>query len=384
MIILPALSNIYSILYKHNHQLKVNEIHRNVFIRPLRLFINLSEKSYFLYQNIQFQNHVKSVPPNWTILDAEKDKDIYVFIIGESVRKDFMQIYNPSLKNTPFLDSIPKLKFNAVTAYAGNTIESLSNAFIQNKGYLFFPNNVVTLAQKNGYAVDWISNQGSLGKHDNQIASIAKLANSIKFITKGVYTTHKDDLDLLPLFNEALSDSNTPKIIFLHTIGSHPSPCDITKGKYDTKYKSEDISCYIQSIKDTDAFIAEIYKSLIKSKKTFKIVYFSDHGLTIKKNVSLIKNNTFIESNSLHHDEYFKENYDIPLVILDDEYKSTSQINARRNLKDFLLLYSELLKIKTKEIKSPFTFISDDIQTNADSLFNNKYYPKLKNNIYEF
>lgn len=123
------------------------------------------------------------------------------------------------------------------------------------------------------------------------------------FLSKGTFKDVQEDKLLLDIFKSQLKpDLNS--VYFLHTIGSHPS-----------FVISESISCYIESIKRTDAFIGEIYKILQKTGQKFQIVYFSDHGLKITESNDL-----------LHHDDY-KQNYEIPLIIIDSELKENVYYN---------------------------------------------------------
>ena len=68
---------------------------------------------------------------------------------------------------------------------------------------------------------------GKTGEHDTRISVIASDAEHTVFLKKGSFASRKtDDMLLLQETERALADKSSPKVIFLHMIGSHPNPCD--------------------------------------------------------------------------------------------------------------------------------------------------------------
>lgn len=68
---------------------------------------------------------------------------------------------------------------------------------------------------------------GKLGEHDTRISVIASDAEHTVFLKKGSFASRKtDDMLLLQETEHALADKSSPKVIFLHMMGSHPNPCD--------------------------------------------------------------------------------------------------------------------------------------------------------------
>ncbi|MFQ7953245.1 phosphoethanolamine transferase, partial [Escherichia coli] len=66
-----------------------------------------------------------------------------------------------------------------------------------------------------------------LGEHDTRISVIASDAEHTVFLKKGSFASRKtDDMLLLQETERALADKSSPKVIFLHMMGSHPNPCD--------------------------------------------------------------------------------------------------------------------------------------------------------------
>ena len=66
-------------------------------------------------------------------------------------------------------------------------------------------------------------------------------------------------------------------------MGSHPKLSDRTNHHYDTFYQTKELSYYVQSIKNTDSILEQIHQNLKESEKSFSLIYFSDHGLSIIK-----------------------------------------------------------------------------------------------------
>lgn len=338
---------------------------KTVYISPFRILTKVNGVQFLVEREIEYQNKLQTQPHTWKVLSVGENNKITIFVIGESVRKDFMGLYNPIFNNTPFLNSIPKIQFDNTISFASTTIPSLTNAFQQNMdGKPYFPNNIITLAKAAGYKTIWLSNQGSIGTHDNNIAAMAKQADKHQFLTSGTFETYKKDETLLSLLEKELKvDSHN--IYFLHTIGSHPSPCSITDDEYQKFYSSKEVSCYIESIYRTDKLIENLYIFLQQLNKPFQIIYFSDHGLYLTPDQILV------------HKSGYKESYEVPLFIIDSELTETVHIKAQRNLKDFILLYQELLKIKTENINKNYNFISEEFIPNSNLLEDGLNYNSL-------
>ncbi len=360
--------------YYHSYDdLKKNKIYtfKVFYISPLRVLVRSAVMYNEVRRELIEQKKLYSNPADWGECSSLPNSDIYVFIIGESVRKDFMGIYNQSMKTTPFLASIPKIQFNQTYSYAYQTVESLSGSFMLNDslGKPYFPNNIITLTKKAGFDVNWISNQGAIGVEDNFLAAMGKQADYSNFVSKGRWNEHVSDEKMIDVFRERLKQkTDKPQVFFLHMIGSHPDPCDITNGEYKEFVFSENISCYVESIKRTDSFIKSIYQMLKDGKRRFNIIYFSDHGLYLE------------DKSRVYHRSEYKQNYDVPLIILDSNLKENVYISQNRNLKDFLTFYTQLLNIKTNNFTPAYQFISEEKAPNPFRLYDNKDYRNLKDN----
>ena len=124
-----------------------------------------------------------------------------------------------------------------------------------------YQNNVVTLANRAGFQTWWFSNQGQIGEYDTAIASIAKRADEVQFLKSGDFEADKNtrDDDLLKLTSQVLAKPRSQtQLIVLHLMGSHPSTCERSGGKYSEFVQSKETSCYLYSITSTDELLEKI------------------------------------------------------------------------------------------------------------------------------
>src|SRR5690606_10009206 len=158
-----------------------------------------------------------------------------------------------------------------------------------------------------------------------------------EFLNKKQYFDYREnDDELLKVLQRRLTQSTSNhSIYFLHTIGSHPSACKITDGQYDQFVISDEVSCYIKSIENTKNLIYNVYKIAKKTGKTFKLVYFSDHGLAFD-----------YDNKIFTHRQDSKEEYTVPFLILADDISENVVIKAHRNLGDFINFFQEFTGIK--------------------------------------
>ncbi|QCJ70587.1 hypothetical protein C9446_12430 [Providencia heimbachae] len=273
---------------------------------------------------------------DYPLLESHSNYDTYVLVIGESVRKDFMHSYGFEIANTPFLDNLKGKIFTNYISAAPATVPSLTNTIAE---YSKLQNNIVTLSNKANIHTYWLSNQGAIGENDSPIASIGKRANQSIFIKNGDYTSAEPDYKLLPYINDAINEGKgTKKLIIVHLIGSHTPACKRTENKYDLFYLSNRVSCYVQSIKNTDELLHSVYDALKASNTKWSMMYFSDHGVSFsnKENRSKL---------DLIHGYSHKQNFEAPFFIASYDDQETEVIDARISGFDFLPLFTEWLGI---------------------------------------
>ncbi len=325
-------------------------------------------------KGLNYQNQLLTEKDNWQIESSNPDKELYIIIIGESVRYDVFS--DPKFMQPHPLDTIPKINFEHAISYANNTISSIRSAMVlKNKSdptEYFFPNNIVNLAKKAGLHTEWLSNQFTVGTYENYTTALARCADYSQFLNntmlKETYDRGEPDSLLGPLLKERLlQDKNKNSLYFLHTFGSHPSACITTNGAYDKFVLSDEISCYIKTVSNLKKLIYEVYQIAKEDGKTFKIMYFSDHGLAYDPENKVLKH------------VYSKQSYTIPLFILADDLTKNINIDAPRNLGDFLNLFQEFTGIQAKGMFYDYRFTSEDEQKNFDQLSDGQNFNQVKN-----
>lgn len=360
VVVLPIMHRPCSEIYKEK-QVSLDTLGK-VGYYPIRF---VSDIIYFNHKYFEHKQKLKAsqkLKATWQINEVHHDYTNYVLVIGESMRKDYMSAYGYPLDTTPFLSNTNATVFNHYIAAGYNTGTSLQRMLLQNNPpeNFIYSNSVNSLANSAGMQTYWLSNQGQYGDYDILASSIGHQANEVVFLKKGEYTD-KDtsDLQLLPPLINALKTNHEHKLIVLHLMGSHAGFCNRLDNNYGIKpingVVNKDISCYLTSIRQTDKLLEKIYHALQQQGDTFSLMYLSDHGLAHSKK-------GFIGMTLLHNPEY-KQNYDVPLMVLSSDDTNRQTINAQRSGFDFMSGLAEWLGIEEPSLKLKHPFFS---QTEAD------------------
>lgn len=351
---------------------------------PELRFFNDIVKSYneVISSNSYFAKIIQT-SDNWNPITDEQEYDTYILVIGESVRKDFMQAYGfEGAENTPWMNSINGSLFNDYISSAGATQPSLINSLtLRNNKQQDLNNSLLTLAKRAGFETYWLSNQGAKGKYDSPVAMIGKQANHSVFLKSGSSDdrSYKPDEELLPTFKNILdtpiqsSQKTHNKLIILHLMGSHPQPCVRTNNKFDKFIQSNNISCYIQSITQTDKLLSIIAQEANNHHLKWTMIYFSDHGLRITDKGT--------DAANLIHGDEFKQNYQVPFFMTSYNATSRNTIQSRRSGLSMLPLLAYWLGIHESRISVNCNWLNDEPcenQSNVISFKNEiKYYDDL-------
>lgn len=306
---------------------------------PIR-FVNDARNAYKqVNADKKFYEHNMKMPDDW---DNDIHGDNYntvVIVIGESVRRDFMSAYGFPVNNTPFMQSTPGIIFTDYISSGPATVLSLTHSLYRYKnGQIEYNNSIVRLLGKSGYHTSWISNQGVFGSSDSPVSLAGKQADEYRFVKNGSSNKflYSPDEKMLPLVSEALNRKGK-KAIFIHLMGSHPMACVRTNDQYDTFFRSKEASCYVQSIKNTDAFLAQVYAMLGQDQQSWAMMYFADHGLRV------VDKGTSEER--LQHADKYQNNYDVPLFVTTSNMGESRKITAPRSGFDLIPLVAQLVGI---------------------------------------
>ncbi len=291
----------------------------------------------------------------------EKKYKTIIIVIGESVRRDYLSVYGYPLPTTPWLNSAPGIFINGYFSAAPNTIGSLSRTLTLDYTETGNPgNNIVTLARKAGYETWWISNQGSLGRQDTLISVIAANADKKYFLKEGSSSSRRiDDEDMLQYVREAVN-SSSPKVIFIHMLGSHPNPCDrlFNDAQPFRELFGHKVSCYLSTLLKLDRFLQAIYNMTTEHGDDFAMLYFSDHGQSVSS-----------DSTPVHHAPGLRSGYDVPLMMMasdiTEHHLNHVHISARR----FPEIFQWITGIQTKNLPLSFSLLQNDFAESV-SVFN--------------
>lgn len=280
---------------------------KGLYSFPFLSFSNYVGELSLVKQNQQ--NKMDSNTVNNFIAKKEGKGETYIVIIGESLNKHHMGVYNDEKTTTPELDKrvsnddlivLP----NSYANYPG-TMSALSWALSasnqHNKRNYIDSIGLVDVYNKAGFKTVWLGNQPISNSYDMLLGFIANSADDVT-ITFDIefhgmsHDNHKPDGVLLPHLEKTLAnrgEENT--VIFMHLMGNHTNYCERYPPefeKYTMSFFEEtwtrvikgglghSMTCYDNSILYNDFVIASIIKQLEQStgNKPAGLLYFADHS----------------------------------------------------------------------------------------------------------
>ena len=246
-----------------------------------------------------------------------------VFIIGESLQRNFMSLYGYYLPTTPNLQALEQsgnlIAFSDVVSPGAKTNDVLKYVlnfgnYESEKQRPWSANlDIVNLARLANYETFWISNQERYGQWAVASGASAQMTDHSDFTNQIPVYKYAYSLDevLLPSIKnfksgakksplarkdessaaEAGSAQKKDKFFILHLMGSHPSyefrypknfakfsAADISREPLDEGQKKE-LAHYLNTVAYNDFIVSEIYK--IFADDNTLIVYFSDHAQSL-------------------------------------------------------------------------------------------------------
>ena len=246
-----------------------------------------------------------------------------VFIIGESLQRNFMSLYGYYLPTTPNLQALEQsgnlIAFSDVVSPGAKTNDVLKYVlnfgnYESEKQRPWSANlDIVNLARLANYETFWISNQERYGQWAVASGASAQMTDHSDFtnqIPVYKYAYSLDEVMLPSIKNFKSGAKRSPlarkdessaaevngtqkkdKFFILHLMGSHPSyefrypksfakfsAADISREPLDEGQKKE-LAHYLNTVAYNDFILSEIYK-IFASDDTL-IVYFSDHAQSL-------------------------------------------------------------------------------------------------------
>jgi len=218
----------------------------------------------------------------------EKDKGVYVLVIGESESRDHMSLYGYNRETTPWLKEFSKnmntLVFDNAYSNHTHTVQSLTYALSEKNQYndisLEQANSIMEISKAVGIKTYWLSNQAKYGAWDTPIAEIGSTATTQVWLNgnggEETTTVYYDD----KLIEEvARLKSIENGLIVIHVMGSHGSYEDRFPATFNKFSGSkEDIDSYDNSILFNDYVLSQIYKEISQNPNYKAMIMMSDHG----------------------------------------------------------------------------------------------------------
>lgn len=281
--------------------------------------------------------------PSWKVKLVNPHYQNYVLVIGESVRRDYMSLYDFPIENSVFLKNVKGTIVNGYTATAPNTTTALLRMFLKIKdNHFVYADNLISLAKKAGFETYWFSNQGKVGGFDTPIAKIAMQCDHKVFTKKGDYSSKKIyDTVLIPILQRFLKQKTKhPRLFVVHLMGSHPDFPERLEHPIHYHFYNRNISAYLQTIEQTDALLSKIYHLLEVQQVPFSMIYFSDHGLMTKDRNSYFTTLAHGDTNPT------KAAYRVPFVLINSDDYSHQKIKVDKSAFNFLKGYAHWLGIE--------------------------------------
>lgn len=309
---------------------------------------------------------ILSNKPVWEIIGSHPKYKNYVLVIGESMRADYMSLYGFPIDTTPYLRRSNGLVIDEFIAPAPNTQTSLTRMLHLTQGNIIsYPNNLISLAKAAGFKTYWLSTQPTSDDADTAAARVGIQADYSHFYDPNSSRDGKNsisDFILLEGVAEQLKQmKNAHNSLFvLHINGSHPDFCKRLIQPVSERFKSEKMSCYLETLKQTDQLLQRLEVEM-KPYGSYSIMYLSDHGLAhIDKNTDHV---------SLLNSTKDKQAYHVPFIKISSDDTKQVHLKVRRSGFDFIYAFSEWLGIDEKKLKLPYRFFSED-KVDSVKIFN--------------
>ena len=295
-----------------------NKISVNQIKSPLILFATLGIFTYFIVENYKPSTFKRRLPyvafnslkdylssnditlkkiPN--SIHSEMDSVNFIFVLGESVRADHLQLNgyhretNPKLIKRKNLISFKKLYTNNTYTVA-SLKQILSDKSINDDDDFTDLYSLYSVLNAIDYTTFWIANGDIVKGYEPIIKSNQELVLVDKF--KTVMSFNKSlDKEMFSSFDTIYKNSQK-QFISMHMIGSHwwyenrysnefKKYKPVIKSKYIPSLKKEEIiNSYDNTLVYLDSFLDELINKIENNKGSSIIMYLSDHGESLGEN----------------------------------------------------------------------------------------------------
>jgi heptose-I-phosphate ethanolaminephosphotransferase len=270
-----------------------------------------------------------------------------VLVLGESDTRNNWSLYGYERETTPRLSALKKQQGDSFVVFQdsisgdastiGSITKMLTPATMEAVDEWKTKPSIVPMAQKAGYKVIWVTNQGT--ENWGIVSILAAQADQVVFTNKGGSRSEGTfDEAVLSPFQQALDDPAERKLIVVHILGAHPSydyryPSNYAKfeGVMDDKVATQLSDAgrtlwgvvfrnrYDSAILYQDYVLSQSLKMLMKVKGAAAWMYISDHGQDVA-----------------HHDDFSGHNrsvlemWQVPMLFWSNEKFNYNKVPRRQ------------------------------------------------------
>ena len=265
-------------------------------IYPYNLLINTG-KVYFTKREIKKgKAKIKDFTFQARKVDEVEEREVYVFVIGETARYNSFSINGYSRETSPMLSKTKNLiSYSDLFSEANITSSSLpiilTRASANDYKRAFVEKSFVDAFKEAGFKTIWIANQS---ESNGFIRRISKDTDEEIFLPIDFDPSKNLDEKMWKYLLEVLKKEDKKVLIVFHTLGSHftydnrysatyekfkPS----LKGNFDynmvsAKNKEMFVNTYDNSILYTDFFLATTIQKIDSLNAISALIFVSDHG----------------------------------------------------------------------------------------------------------
>lgn len=226
-------------------------------------------------------------------------RQIYVLVIGETLRPDRLQLNGYARPTTPQLSAMDDVVSftDMVSPWAWTRMAVpvlISRKSAQSQAYFFHEKSLVTAFKEAGFRTYWLSTQSPLGVHDSSVALHASEADVVQYLNPiGYKKAGYYDAVLRDAVAKVVANNEQKQLIVLHTLGSHFSYADRYPAEFDQfqpsgrgrvvsmhdRAKRELLNnAYDNSVRYTDYWLSGVLQLLQQQAAISSLLLVSDHG----------------------------------------------------------------------------------------------------------
>ena len=283
----------------------------------MMLCINYMTDSYFVFKNDIFPfnasynlglsidrvvrtSRYSSTSEHFTYNAVSERNDsineIYVLVIGETLRADNMRVYGYGRYTTPNISAMERdssmVVYRDAITMSNTTHKSvpmiMSGIASEAFDSIYYRKGLITAFKEAGYKTAYYSNQR---RNHSFIDFFGSEADKVVFLKDSVSMIgNVNDMELVDLLNKSLDEYAGGKLlVVLHCYGSHFNYHDRypqTMAKYkpdlipsaERKYRTQLINAYDNTVLQADEVVHQVVESLAKKQVNSAMIFTSDHG----------------------------------------------------------------------------------------------------------